>query len=451
MLSGIRTGKKKRKIKANLDSNSNSNPEEAVQVQAQAQEQEEQGVGLHIPVQVGSSLDVDSNASENVSVAAKLKAALASGGGEALQQSFAASRPLDHLERRGRIQTGETTSAINTNTNTTSAIVVDATSKRIDKKEEDMTVQELAAQERQSKMSWDEQMTRNLARVGKKKRSRKSGGDGGSDEEVERLQRLLPGGEQSNNDKARQRDRHVQINQHQQQEKVTSKCSWWIESSAFSRHRLLALGNHISLVMAPPAASLQAGHHFYMVPLKHAKSFVDCDDDDAVWQEVHRFHDSLQKMYAKKGKGVILLETVLPNKGFWQTKIEAVPVPFAILQDAPIYFKSAMAEQTETWGTHNKLLKTALQKPLKTVIPKDFPYFSVFWSSISTSPSTGFAQIIEAANFRHDFGLDTLAGMMDLDPIRFQRKQKFSYKEERKSIADFLSSWKSVDWTVDLD
>jgi hypothetical protein len=172
-----------------------------------------------------------------------------------------------------------------------------------------------------------------------------------------------------------------------------------------------------------------------------------------IWKEVQQFQTSLQNMYARQGKSVILLETVLPHtKGLWQTKLEVVPVPFATLQDAPIYFQSAMLEQTEEWGTHNKVLKTSTQKPLSAVIPKGFPYFFVEWGKISTSPSaTGYAQIIESESFQHDFGLDTVAGMLDLDPVRLQRKQTYSHEEERKQIADFLKQWDRVDWTKELD
>ena len=110
-----------------------------------------------------------------------------------------------------------------------------------------------------------------------------------------------------------------------------------------------------------------------------------------------------------------------------------------------------MVEQSEEWGTHNKLLQTNPKKPLRSVVPKSFPYFYVEWGNVSTSSNTGFAQIIESTNFRHDFGLDTLAGMMEQDPVRFRRKAKFSYEEERRGINQFLEQWKRFDWTLQLD
>ena len=63
----------------------------------------------------------------------------------------------------------------------------------------------------------------------------------------------------------------------------------------------------------------------------------------------------------------------------------------------------------------------------------------------------GYAQIIESSDFPRDFGLDTLAGMMEVDPIRFHRKAKFPKGLEAKLVAEFSAKWKSVDWTQRLE
>ena len=398
---------------------------------------------------------------DNKSIAEQLRQSLASEG--RIVSEISSSKvppsiynPVDHLEQRGRILTSDSSSHP---TGDSSLIVVDThVVQNSSKAPEEISIHQMAAEEAKAseKMSWDEQMARNLARLGKKRR-RKPSGDDDSDEELEQMKRLLPGDREQRLSekavaKAQEREKHRQIANHYKQEKITSQCPWWIESSSFSKHRLLALGNHVSLVMAPPNSSLVSGHHFYLVPLKHAESFVGCDD--SVWEEVRRFQASLQNLYAKDcKKGVIMCETVLPNsRGLWQTKLEVIPVPFEYIQDSPIYFKSAMVEQSEEFGTHNKILTTSSQKPLRSVVPKkNFPYFYVEWGSVSTSNHTGFAQIIESSQFRHDFGVDTIAGMMGLDPLRFQRKRKFTNDEERRNIAIFLEKWKAFDWTLQLD
>lgn len=376
---------------------------------------------------------------DNASVAEKLKLSLASGNPDALQCSS-----NDRLERAGKFSMQYNEDGKN---NESVVIFSGPVSK---KSEEEMSARELAVAERNASVSLDEQMIRNAVRIGKKRRRGMTGED--SDEEVETMKRFLPSHDEKSSkaaEKAKQRETHRLIEQHVQQEKITSKCAWWIDSRSFSKHRLLALGNHVSLVMAPPNASLIEGHHFYLVPIKHSSSFVDCEDD-GVWDEVQRFHTALSNMYATKRKGVLLCETVMPSKSFWQTKMDVIAVPFSVLQDSPIFFKSSMMEQSEEWGTHNKVLPTSAVKPLKSVIPKNFPYFYIGWGNVSTSNDTGYAQIIESSDTRHDFGLDTISSIMDLDPIRLQRKKNFSYELERQHISAFLDGWKRFDWTSEL-
>ena len=417
MLSGIKTGKKKKKAKAT-------------------------------PPSDGGGSD------NNLSAAERLKKALAQGG--PLPSNAAAATSTSYMDR-----VTNNSAASKSSDNDPSYVVLDApgtASRYAGKKEEDVTVTELAAKERamaESGMSWNEHAARDVVRVGKKRKLKeKSAAAQDSDEEVEQMKRHMPNNTDLKKsakqvEKAQQRERLRQISQYQKQEKITSMCSWWINSSNFDKHKLLAFGKHVSLMMAPLNASLVPGHQFYLVPLKHAPSFVECDDD-GVWEEVKLFRTSLETMYARQGKGIVLMETVLPNKGFWQTKMEVVPVPFSSIQDAPIYFKSSMIEQADEFGTHNKLFKTSLQKPIKSVIPKKFAYFYVDWGSIATSDSTGYAQIIESSSFRHDFGLDTLAGQMELDPIRFQKKRKFPPGMERDAIDEFKSKWNTYDWTKEI-
>ena len=55
----------------------------------------------------------------------------------------------------------------------------------------------------------------------------------------------------------------------------------------------------------------------------------------------------------------------------------------------------------------------------------------------------------DSRGFR-DFGIDTIAGMMELDPIRFQKKQP-AKDGDRAVILAFCDKWKEFDWTLELD
>lgn len=420
MLRGIKVGKKKKEAKRTHESSASSDTPESGTIKEQHHE------------------------NDNQSVADKLRNAIATGKITVLEDR-SGSRIIGRLESLPvEVEKHNDSSA--------TTFVVSSKLSSINKREEEMTAVELARNERNITMSWDEQMVRNAIRTGKKRKKEITGDD--SDEELESMKRLLPVDVKEQKAKgawkAYQREKHREVDRYLKQEMITSKCSWWVGSKSFSKHRLLGLGNHLSLVMAPPTASLILGHHFHLVPIQHASSFAECNDD-AIWDEVKRFQTALSNMYATKGKAVILFETVLPNNGFWQTKMDVIAVPYSVLQDSPMFFKSSMVEQSDDWGTHNKLMPTTATKPVKSVLPKKgFAYFYVEWGNVSTSENTGYCVIIEGDNFRHDFGFDTLSSIMDLDPIRFNRKRKFSQEEERENIANFMEGWKKFDWTKDL-
>jgi len=299
----------------------------------------------------------------------------------------------------------------------------------------------------------DEEM-RNVMRLSKRQRqAKKYMNASDSDEEEANLARTaIPAAQDPV--KSAQRLQHRQVAMHDKQEKIISKCWWWLESASFSRHRLLALGDHVSLVMAPFNLSLTPGHHFYIVPISHAESLTAVEDD-RVWQEIQQFQSALRNLYQTQGQGLLFTETVLPSSSsFWQTKLEAIPVPLDQWHDSPLFFKSALAEQAQEWGTHQKLMYTTATKGLRQTIPKKFSYFYLEYSN----NGNGFAQIIESPSssssvrvFPKDFAVDTIAGMLKLDPIRFRRKERSNDAAEKHAIHEFLEKWKPFDWTLQLD
>jgi len=129
----------------------------------------------------------------------------------------------------------------------------------------------------------------------------------------------------------------------------------------------------------------------------------------------------------------------------YQTKLELYPVPQNLAADAPMFFKSALMEVAQEWGTH-KLMRITHDKTLRATVPtkNSFLYFYVDWGW-----NDGYAQIIQDT-FSRDFGADTLAGIMGEEPRRMRRRQQRAMNE-RKYIADWLEDWKEFDWTTQLD
>lgn len=274
-------------------------------------------------------------------------------------------------------------------------------------------------------LSQSELEARNILRNTKRKRKlRDTTGD--DDEAFDQMQSLLQDGKES----AKQ---HRQLAQYDRIQSLTSKCWWWLEAPTFDRHRLLASGNHVSLVLAPPKLSLTPGEHFYLVPIHHVSSLAAADDQ--VWEEIGRFQQSLRQMYSKKS--IVCFELVPPSQHFHQTRFEVVVVPSHVASDVPLFFRNALAEQaSELSGTHTKLLDTS-QKGLRRSIPAQMPYFYLEYGVRASM-----AQIVEE-RFPKDFAVDTLAGMLEMDPIRFRSKDS----NEREYARKFLEEWKVYDWT----
>jgi hypothetical protein len=487
MLAGIRTGKKKRKAAGTAEAATEPAPAVVTAPVASVVSRASESARASAPSETARQTETTRATATavaegkknktNESIADQLRRSLQAGGtlpvasvpasaaassGSSYSKNERISSALDALERRGRVE--KATGSNNNDddhdhvvvmapgaTSTTAAASTDGTT----------SIQDMVAQERKSSnMSAAELEMRNVMRTNKRRKVKvKTLQRENSDEDFQRqLQTAVPDLNDNSVDydkkkapssrttaRAAHREQNQQLARHDRQDQMTAKCWWWLESSNFARHRLLALGDHVSLVMAPDHLSVKPGQHFYLVPLKHVESLTAAEDD--VWEEIQRFQSSLRACFAKDGKNVLFCETVLNNTGFWQTKLEAIVVPNNTWLDAPLFFKSALTEQAQDWGTHQKLMLT-VDKGLRRSVPKNFDYFYLQWDHTTFA---GYAQMIESTAFPRDFGVDTIAGMMGMDPMRFRRNQKAQPEQERQGILDFLEKFKPFDWTVDLD
>ena len=129
---------------------------------------------------------------------------------------------------------------------------------------------------------------------------------------------------------------------------------------------------------------------------------------------------------------------------------QVVPVPRHAESDAPIFFKSALNERAEEWGTHTKIIDTGKRGGVRFSVPKNFTYFSVDWKD------GGMAQIIEGEGGAgvnkewRSWGLGVCAGMIGCDIMKFNKKE-WDEAKDRKNVLDFLEIFKEFDWTAELD
>jgi hypothetical protein len=467
MLTGIKRGKKKQKRE---DSEAN------VKEKPQYPERSDTSTS-----QSSERVSVDSNAA----AAEALRQSLATGDVSALlsdshrsstsnnnnrNNKSVASRNREsvwsRLERQGRIHSSQLSMQ--------SALIVEAPrsyASHLPADEKDMTPAQLAlAEQRESSLA--ESLARAAVRQGKHNHKRLAPlhkNDSDDDDEI-----FTPPSQTTTNDSntiTRKQQKYTQQQQikeerrHQarehsrydRQSQLIAHCSWWMAAPTFVQHRLLALGHHASLSMMAPSQSLVVGQHFSIVPIPLTPSMAAAAPE--VRQEVLAFLTSLRSTFAPDC--VIAWETVLNSSSssssrVWQTEWQAVVIPRTMGLEASLFFQSALAAQAEEWSTHPTVLRFQSQPPWYTRLPTQGDYFYVNLADSNTTTTTtkdacvGLALLIESRNaFPKDLGVDTLAALMDIEPLRMRRKkqQQISQAEEMRYIHQFLDAYEPHDWT----
>jgi len=235
--------------------------------------------------------------------------------------------------------------------------------------------------------------------------------------------------------------RHA-INDHTRSQKALDSCRWCYHDGNPPQCAMISLGTKTYLAL-PNVTDLVPGHCF-IVPLQHAVSTLECDDD--VWDEIRNFQKCLMRMFHDQGKGVIFMELVKNFKQQRHTVIECIPVPYGVVEDAPMYFQEAIKGSEGEWSQHKKLIDTS-KRGFRRSMVKNLPYFHVWFS-----PNEGYGHVIEEEKeFPGWFGKEVVAGMMDLPP-HLWRKPRFQHQSEnRERQRAFLQNWSKYDWTAALE
>ncbi|ETV79204.1 hypothetical protein, variant 1 [Aphanomyces astaci] len=238
---------------------------------------------------------------------------------------------------------------------------------------------------------------------------------------------------------------HAARSDRMQWDKAMQNCRHCPQSDRFKGHLVVAMGPHAYVAL--PAASTVADLQCLIVPAEHVASLSGADE--AVAADVHKFKVALVAMAASVDMSMVFLERTYDVSRKRHTFVECVPVPKDVGMDTPMFFKQAMLECDEEWSTHQKILDTT-GKGINRTVPPNFAYFHVEWDSNSSGNQSfgGYAHIIEdAAQFPADFGLDTLAGMLDVDPPRLGRYIP-NVAAENARVQSFQAQWAPYDWTT---
>ncbi|KAG0468463.1 hypothetical protein HPP92_017791 [Vanilla planifolia] len=188
------------------------------------------------------------------------------------------------------------------------------------------------------------------------------------------------------------------------------RCQFCFENPSRPKHLVISIAN-FTYMMVPPWEPVVQGHCCIL----HYRN---------VWEEIRNFKKCLLKMFSRKDKDVIFLETVVELSG-----------------------NNAIDEAEDEWGQHDMKKVIQTSGNLRNVIPENLSYFHVEFGL-----DRGFVHIDDDDNFPSSFGPNVIRGMLRLPEEDMHRPRKHESTEKQKqAVAALVQEWKPFDWTKDLD
>ena len=303
-------------------------------------------------------------------------------------------------------------------------------------------VLELLAEERRSPHA-DDSFARQILRRGS--RYRAPGGPGsrsGADEEEPPDARpFAPDAERLSALQLRRRDEQRAVAAYRRSSAAQSRCRFCFGSGAFAR----ALGAERTVLRGPRAALLLSGGgerlsgvdmQCEIVAEEHIGSVAECDEETALC--ILQLKQRVRQLFAGLRRGVVFLEAALGGEGA-HARVQCVPLPRAAEEDARLWFRREIEEVTDDFARNRKLLSLAGRPALRGasgLVPPGFAHFVVEWTD------GGFVHTVtDPRAFPSTFGLDVLAGMLKVDPVRFNRH---AARERPRDVAEEVRRFRGL-------
>ncbi|GAA5902277.1 uncharacterized protein JCM6883_001353 [Sporobolomyces salmoneus] len=206
--------------------------------------------------------------------------------------------------------------------------------------------------------------------------------------------------------------------------------------------------------------------HCRIVPLSHCLSCLEVDEEEG-WEEIKNFMKTLMQMFAQEDKGVVFFETITSHKFQKHSYIEAIPVPFDLFDQLPIYFQEAISTSESEWSQHKKLITFSSNRPFRRALVPNLPYFMV---QFDYKGENGYGHIIEGIDdapdrdldgeeqrgevgekgggeFARYFAQEIIGNLLDLAPRLWRKPKRLDRRDNGKRIEAFRKKYDQYDWT----
>ncbi|GAA6060871.1 hypothetical protein JCM10212_006251 [Sporobolomyces blumeae] len=277
------------------------------------------------------------------------------------------------------------------------------------------------------------------------------------DENAERLARRKM--------KSESMKRQFAINDYARTKKALDSCTLCpSDDGSAPRAPVVALGTRTYLGLME-TEELVPGH-CRIVPLSHCLSCLEIDEEEG-WDEIKNFMKTLMQMFAEEDKGVVFFETITSHKYQKHSYIEAIPVPFDLFDQLPIYFQEAIATSETEWSQHKKVITFSSSRPFRRALVPNLPYFMV---QFDYKGENGFGHIIEGVDdapdrdldgeerkgelgdkgggeFTRYFAQEIIGNLMDLPARSWRKPKRLDRRDHAKRIAEFRKKYDRYDWT----
>ncbi|KAI9735220.1 MAG: hypothetical protein M1834_001810 [Cirrosporium novae-zelandiae] len=186
-----------------------------------------------------------------------------------------------------------------------------------------------------------------------------------------------------------------------------------------------------------------------IVPIQHRNNLLECDDDE--WEEIRNFMKCLTRMYHDQDRDVIFYENAAQPNRHRHAVMVVVPLPTALAETSPAFFKEAILSADDEWTQHKKIYDTLARSrdglgklAFRRTLVKEMPYFHV-WFELDG----GLGHVVEDSNRwpKGDlFAREIIGGMLDAEPDVIKRQGRWERGGDRR-LDGFRKRWQKFDWT----